>query len=84
MNVLYSYVNNTRIEVKIVVDRNIKNKKLNMRRIEDRILSINLELEKEMVHIIGVYAPQIGSKKKNKRQIRDFLDELIKKIPYNN
>lgn len=49
-----------------------KNKIVNMRRIGDRILSINQTLEKENVHIINIFAPEVGLNKENKWQFRDI------------
>lgn len=53
---LHLGVGESRNRVRIVVDRDLKNKIVNDRRIEDKILSIEVALEKEMVHIIIVYA----------------------------
>lgn len=53
----------------IMVGRDSKNKIVNIRKIKNKILSTKLALEKEMMHIISMYAPQIGLIKKT----RDIL-----------
>lgn len=66
--------------VEIVVGYDIKDRIVNVRRNGDKILSIKLTLEKELVHVNSSYAPQVGLYEKTKKQFWNLLDELIHKI----
>ena len=58
---------NNKNGVGIIVDKDLKEKVVDVKRIGDRIIAIKLVLEKEIINIISAYAPQIG------------LDETTKK-----
>ena len=64
---LYSGSDGTRNGVAIVVDLDLKDNIVNVRRISDRILSIKLALGREIMHIISAYAPQVGLDKETKK-----------------
>ncbi|XP_042483869.1 uncharacterized protein LOC122064208 [Macadamia integrifolia] len=46
--------------VGIVVDKDLKNDVVDVKRVRGRIISLKLVLDKEVVNFISVYAPQAG------------------------
>ena len=56
----YAGKNNTGNRVGIVVDKDMKEKIVRVKRLGDRIIAIKLVLEKDIIHIISAYAPQAG------------------------
>lgn len=66
--------------MRIVVGCDLKDVTINVRKVGDRILIIKFVLGKELLHVINVYAPQVGSNKETKRQISNSLDELVLEI----
>lgn len=48
---------NNKNGVGIIVDKDLKEEVVDVKRIGDRIISIKLVLEKEIINIISVYAP---------------------------
>ncbi|XP_042478015.1 uncharacterized protein LOC122059320 [Macadamia integrifolia] len=62
--------------VGIVVDKDLKNDVVDVKRVGDRIISLKLVLDKE-VKIISVYAPQAGLDESYKLQFWEHMDELM-------
>ena len=52
--------NNTANEVGIVVDKDLKEKIVRVKKLGDRIIEIKLVLEEDIINIISAYAPQAG------------------------
>lgn len=46
----------------------------------DRIMSITLAIEPEIVHIISIYAPQVGLDNETKKEFWDFLGDVFSRI----
>ena len=53
----YAGKNNTRNGVDIVVDKDLKEKIVRVKRLSDRIITIKVVLEEDIIHIISAYAP---------------------------
>lgn len=52
-----------------------------VRRFGDRIISITLALEPEIVHITSAYAPQVGLDDETKKESSDSLGDVGSRIP---
>ncbi|XP_042495185.1 craniofacial development protein 2-like [Macadamia integrifolia] len=63
--------------VGIIVDKDLKNDLVDVRRVGDMIIAIKLMLEKEVVNIISAYAPQVGLDEVSKVQFWEDMDGLI-------
>ena len=60
----------------IVVDTDLKERAVGVKRIGDRIIAIKLVLEENIMHIISLYAPQAGLEDSVKRQFWEEIDGL--------
>ena len=72
---------NNKNGVGIIVDKDLKEKVVDVKRIGDRIIAIKLVLEKEIINIISAYAPQIGLDETTKKQFWENMDGLVQGIP---
>ncbi|XP_042499841.1 craniofacial development protein 2-like [Macadamia integrifolia] len=63
--------------VDIVVDKDLKNNVVDVKRVGDKIISLKLVLDKEVVNIISVYVPQAGLDESYKLQFWEHMDELM-------
>ena len=72
---------NNKNRVRIIVDKDLKEKVVDVKRIGDRIIAIKLVLEKEIINIISAYAPQIGLDETTKKQFWENMDALVQGIP---
>lgn len=64
-----------------MVDKVYREAVVVVRRFGDRILSITLALEPEIVHIIYVYTPQAGLDDEIKKKLWYSLGDVLSKIP---
>ena len=58
INFFYVRKNNTRNGVGIVIGKDLKEKIIGIKRLDDRIIAIRLVLEEDIIQIIGAYAHQ--------------------------
>ncbi|XP_043717506.1 uncharacterized protein LOC122665422 [Telopea speciosissima] len=63
--------------VGIVVDKDLKNEVVDVKRFGERILSIKLVLDNEVINIVSVYAPQAGLDESVKIQFWEHMDGLV-------
>ncbi|XP_042519222.1 craniofacial development protein 2-like [Macadamia integrifolia] len=63
--------------VGIVVDKDLKNNVVDAKRVGDKIISLKMVLDKKVVNIISVYAPQAGLDESCKLQFWEHMDELM-------
>ncbi|XP_043710423.1 uncharacterized protein LOC122659376 [Telopea speciosissima] len=63
--------------VGIVVDKDLKNEVVDIKRFGDRILSIKLVLDNEVINIVSAYAPQAGLDESFKLQFWEHMDGLV-------
>ena len=66
--------------VGIILDRQLVDEVVDVRRKGDRILLIKLILGDEAVNVISAYAPQIGLDDESKRQFWEDLDVVMQGI----
>ncbi|XP_047989245.1 craniofacial development protein 2-like [Leguminivora glycinivorella] len=67
--------------VGVVLDRELKNKVMDVNRVNDRMIAVKLLLENVIVNVISVYAPQTGCNNSLKEKFWSDLDLLIMGIP---
>ncbi|XP_019244480.1 PREDICTED: craniofacial development protein 2-like [Nicotiana attenuata] len=68
--------------VGIFVDRDLRELVVEVRRVNDRLMSLNLVVEGFTINVISVYAPQVGLDQEAKRQFWEDLDEVVHNIPH--
>ncbi|XP_043710378.1 uncharacterized protein LOC122659315 [Telopea speciosissima] len=66
--------------VGIVVDKDLKNEVVDVKRIGDRILSIKLVVVNEVINIVSVYASQAGLDDSVKLQFWEHMDGLVQEF----
>ncbi|XP_059298195.1 uncharacterized protein LOC132050872 [Lycium ferocissimum] len=67
--------------VGILVDRELRDQVVEVRRVTDRMMSIKVVVEGLTLNIISAYAPQAGLGEEEKRRFWEDLDELVGGIP---
>ncbi|XP_059294508.1 uncharacterized protein LOC132047488 [Lycium ferocissimum] len=67
--------------VGILVDSESRDQVVEVRRVTDRMMSINVVIEGLTLNIIKAYAPQAGLDEEEKRRFWEDLDELVRGIP---
>ncbi|KAL4181484.1 hypothetical protein AMTRI_Chr12g237520 [Amborella trichopoda] len=77
----YTRKDNNRNDVGIIVDKDLKDKVVSVKRIGDRLLLIELVLGEEIINIISAYTPQIGLDDRIKRQFWEDIDGIAQDIP---
>ena len=73
----YVRKNNTRNEVGIVVDKDLKEKIVGLKRLGDKIITIKLVLEEDIMNTISACAPHARLDENVKRQFWEEMDGLI-------
>ncbi|KAL4181233.1 hypothetical protein AMTRI_Chr12g236160 [Amborella trichopoda] len=76
----YTRKDNNRNGVGITVDKDLKDKVVNVKRISDRLLLIKLVLGEEIINVIIAYA-LVGLDDRIKRQFWEDIDEIVQDIP---
>lgn len=71
----------TRNGVGIIVDREWKMNVAEVKRIEDRIISLKMIVGHDTFNIISAYAPQIGAESSLKEKFWEDLEGLVQSIP---
>ncbi|XP_059310716.1 uncharacterized protein LOC132062086 [Lycium ferocissimum] len=67
--------------VGILVDSELRDQVVEVRRVTDRMMSIKVVVEGLTLNIVSAYAPQAGSGEEEKRRFWEDLDELVGGIP---
>ena len=65
----------------VILSPGLKDGVLQVTRMSDRIIWVQLELEKEPVNVISAYAPQVGCNEEEKEEFWNLLGGLVAKIP---
>lgn len=60
---------NNKNGIRIIVDKDLNEEIVDVKRISDGIIAIKLVLEKEIINIISVYAQQIGLDETTKKKL---------------
>ncbi|XP_070035188.1 uncharacterized protein [Nicotiana tomentosiformis] len=82
----YNYRNDRpgggRNKVGILVDKDLRELVVEVRRVNDRVMTIKLVVGGFTLNIISTYAPQAGLDEEVKRHFWEDLDEMVRGIPY--
>ncbi|KAL4182519.1 hypothetical protein AMTRI_Chr11g93670 [Amborella trichopoda] len=70
--------NNNKNVIGIIVDKDLKDKVVNVNRIGDMLLLIKLVFEEETINVISTYTPQVGLDDRIKRQFWEDIDGIIR------
>nr|XP_016457108.1 PREDICTED: craniofacial development protein 2-like [Nicotiana tabacum] len=68
--------------VGILVDRDLRELVVEVRRVNDRLMSIKLVVGGFTVNVISAYAPRVGLDQEVKKQLWEDLDEMVRSIPH--
>ena len=66
--------------VGILVDKNVKDDVVEIKRIGDRIIMLKLVLGNKFIYVISAYAPQIGLDAETKVKFWEDMDDLVCRI----
>eukprot|EP00262_Sarcandra_glabra_P012088 TRINITY_DN3039_c0_g2_i3.p1 TRINITY_DN3039_c0_g2~~TRINITY_DN3039_c0_g2_i3.p1 ORF type:complete len:402 (+),score=55.32 TRINITY_DN3039_c0_g2_i3:275-1480(+) len=77
----YSGKSNSHNGVGIIADKDLKDKIVEVKRKNDRIMMVKIILDKEILNIISAYAPQVGLRENVKQEFWQSMDELVQGIP---
>ncbi|XP_070016032.1 uncharacterized protein [Nicotiana sylvestris] len=69
--------------VGILVDRELREYVVEVRRVNDRLMSIKLVVGQCTVNVVSAYAPHMGLDEEVKRRFWEGLDEIIHQVPPN-
>ncbi|KAJ7979012.1 Retrovirus-related Pol polyprotein LINE-1 [Quillaja saponaria] len=67
--------------VAIIVDGNLKDEVVEIKRKSDRIILVKLMIDEETFNIISAYAPQIGLDESTKKAFWEDLEEIVQGVP---
>ncbi|XP_045458566.1 craniofacial development protein 2-like [Melitaea cinxia] len=67
--------------VGIVLDRELKNKVMDVKRVNDRVIAVKLLIEDSVLNVVSVYAPQTGCDDSMKERFWEDFDAVIMKVP---
>ncbi|XP_019229266.1 PREDICTED: craniofacial development protein 2-like [Nicotiana attenuata] len=67
--------------VGILVDRDLRELVIEVRRANDRLMSIKPVVGGFTIHVISAYAPQVGLDQEVKKQFWEDLDKMVRSIP---
>ena len=71
---------NGRNGVGIIADEEWKKNVVEVKRVEDRIISLRMIVGKDIINIISAYAPQVGAEAHLKEKFWEDIEELIQSI----
>ncbi|KAF7701131.1 hypothetical protein C0J45_10358 [Silurus meridionalis] len=54
-----------------------------LKRVSDRVMTVELEVEGVMINVISAYAPQVGCEMKDKEKFWSELDKVVEGVPRN-
>jgi len=77
----YSGFKRTANGVGILAKRDLVEQVVEMRHKSDRIMSIKLVVDSEILNVVSVSEPQVGLDEEIKRLFWEDLDELVQSIP---
>ena len=77
----YTGKSKTRNGVGIIIDKEWRDKVVDIKRMGDRILSLKLVVDRETFHVISAYAPQVGLSEQNKLLFWENFENLLQSIP---
>ena len=77
----YSGAHTRRIGVGIIVKGHWRDKVLEVKRVNDRLVSIKLLLKTVTLNVTSGYAPQVGCSLEEKEEFRNNLEEAIREVP---
>ncbi|XP_019248417.1 PREDICTED: craniofacial development protein 2-like [Nicotiana attenuata] len=77
----YSGVLKGKNGVGILVDRELRESAVVVRRVNDRLTSIKLLVGEYTINVVSAYAPQAGLDEENKRRFWEGMDEIVRSIP---
>ncbi|XP_019248335.1 PREDICTED: craniofacial development protein 2-like [Nicotiana attenuata] len=66
----------------ILVDRDLRELVVEIRRVNDRLMSIKLVVGGFTINVISAYAPQVGLDQEVKKQFWEDLDYMVRSIPH--
>ena len=69
-------------EVGILVDKDLRELVVEVRRVNDRLMTIKLVVGGFTLNIISAYAPQAGLDEEVKRRFWEDLDEMVRSTPH--
>ncbi|XP_047028785.1 craniofacial development protein 2-like [Helicoverpa zea] len=69
--------------VGIVLDKNLKESVIDVKRVNDRIIVVKIMYESLIINVISVYAPQIGCDDRVKEQFWTDFDAVMMNVPTN-
>ncbi|KAJ7975412.1 Craniofacial development protein 2 [Quillaja saponaria] len=67
--------------VAIIVDGNLNDEVVEIKRKSDRIILVKLMIDEEAFNIISAYAPQIGLEESTKKAFWEDLEEIVQRVP---
>ncbi|XP_070008216.1 uncharacterized protein [Nicotiana sylvestris] len=67
--------------VGILVDRDLRESVVEVRRVNDRLMCIKLVIGECTLNVVSAYAPQAGLDEEVKRRFWEGLDEIVRSIP---
>ncbi|XP_019236652.1 PREDICTED: craniofacial development protein 2-like [Nicotiana attenuata] len=77
----YSEVARGKNGVGILVDRDLRESVVEVRRVNDRLIFIKLVIGECTLNVVSAYAPQAGLDEEVKRRFWEALDEIVRSIP---
>ncbi|KAK3516306.1 hypothetical protein QTP70_009434 [Hemibagrus guttatus] len=77
----YYSVDSKRNGVGVVLKEEFVRNVLEVKRVSDRVMSLKLEIEEEMLNVVSGYAPQVGCELERKERFWSELDEVMESIP---
>ena len=78
---LYNGSNSTRNGVGIAVSETLRSNIVAVEHFSDRLMSVKVDTEKQVLRVITAYAPQVGCKDDEKDAFWQELDDHISSIP---
>lgn len=76
----YSGSREGRNGVGVVVNDSWKEKVIDVKRVNNRLLRISIIVGDKVVHIISAYAPQMGCQDQEKEAFRQELEEIMRTV----
>nr|GEU88478.1 hypothetical protein [Tanacetum cinerariifolium] len=77
----YTDSHTARNGVGVILRASLMDKVVYVNRCSDRIISLTLVIEGEIVNVISAYAPQVGLREEEKKAFRDSFDEVVQETP---
>ncbi|XP_070014556.1 uncharacterized protein [Nicotiana sylvestris] len=77
----YSGVLRGKYGVGILVDNHLRDLVVEVRRVNDRLMTIKLVVGECTLNVVSAYAPQIGLDEEIKRHFWEGLDDIVRSIP---